>query len=625
MQRALAILLIAAFWLGAAALLYGVHAYTPEMAITQAEFLASDQADLPRSDDPAWQSVRLPHVWTDSDDLAGLRYGWYRLAIDPVAARAVDGPVGAVLLWNISMNARAYLNGTWLGDGGSMEDPIARNQFRPLLFKVREESTAGKDELLILLRGMPPGEGFMGPIVTGPTAELEGLYRLRHGLKVSFLHLGAMLIAAIALPMAFLGLWRPHDSVYGWFASFGILFAANIAIFTSRDVSLPAPLWEWLFAASINTSLVALLLFVHRFLNIHRPRLERILWLIWAVAAVALAGIAWFQPEAVYFWSRRVWITASVLMSVYPAMLILLVYWQRLRDSGFVLMLAGTLMLLLGVHDALSVNHWWVDPMQGYWTHYAVPLTFLIFSYILLQRFDAALHESESLNRDLEHRVRDKQREIEAKHAELRTVEEQRTLATERERILRDMHDGLGGTLVSTISRLESEGKQHSHVAESLRSVLNDLRLMLFSLEPGDRALRAELAMLRERLAAQASDAGLEFDWTINNLDDSLTLGRRGSLQLMRIIQEAFTNTVKHAQASRFRVLLTGQTGGKVHLELADDGCGFDPQAAGRRGYGLNSMRARAERIGSALRVESDAGGTRVQLEFSADGRRSAQ
>lgn len=72
-------------------------------------------------------------------------------------------------------------------------------------------------------------------------------------------------------------------------------------------------------------------------------------------------------------------------------------------------------------------------------------------------------------------------------------------------------------------------------------------------------------------------------------------------------------------------MLLSGLAEGKVHLELADDGCGFDPRAAGRRGYGLNSMRARAERIGSALRVESDAGGTRVQLEFSADGRRSAQ
>ena len=402
MKRALTMGLIASFWLGAAALLHGLHGYTPEPSITTAAFLASDTAEPPQADDPEWRSVQLPHIWSEHPRLARLQYGWYRLAVDPVGGRTADGPVGAVLLWNISMNARAFLNGVWLGDGGPMGDPVARNQFRPLLFKIREESTAGGDELLILLRGMPPGEGFMGPVVTGPTAELESLYRLRHVLKVTFLHLGAMLIAAIALPMAVLGIWRPHDSVYGWFATFGILFAAHTAVITIRDVGFSEPLWEWLFAASVNTSLVALLVFVHRFLNIQRPRLEKGLWMLWAVSATGVAAIAWVQPDAVYFWSRRVWITGSVLMSVYPALLILMVYWRRLGDSGFVLMLAGTLMALLGVRDALAMNQWWVDPMQGFWTHYTVPFTFLVFSYILLQRFDEALQESESLNRELE-------------------------------------------------------------------------------------------------------------------------------------------------------------------------------------------------------------------------------
>jgi signal transduction histidine kinase len=82
---------------------------------------------------------------------------------------------------------------------------------------------------------------------------------------------------------------------------------------------------------------------------------------------------------------------------------------------------------------------------------------------------------------------------------------------------------------------------------------------------------------------------------------------------LLRIGQEAATNTLKHAQARRLRVALSA-TADEVRLEVSDDGHGFDPAASADGGFGLLGMRERAERHGGTLEVNSQPGsGTTVR------------
>jgi signal transduction histidine kinase len=88
---------------------------------------------------------------------------------------------------------------------------------------------------------------------------------------------------------------------------------------------------------------------------------------------------------------------------------------------------------------------------------------------------------------------------------------------------------------------------------------------------------------------------------------------------LLRIVTEATTNAVRHSGASEVSLSLTG--GEPLVLRIADDGAGFQPDAAGRElysGYGLTSMRERAERAGGLLRVRSDPGqGTVVEVSIA--------
>ena len=83
---------------------------------------------------------------------------------------------------------------------------------------------------------------------------------------------------------------------------------------------------------------------------------------------------------------------------------------------------------------------------------------------------------------------------------------------------------------------------------------------------------------------------------------------------LLRIVREAVTNTARHAKASEVTVSLMQD--GRLELRISDNGVGFDPAAPGRDwGFGLGSMRERAQAIGGQLEIRSEEGkGTQVQV-----------
>ena len=86
---------------------------------------------------------------------------------------------------------------------------------------------------------------------------------------------------------------------------------------------------------------------------------------------------------------------------------------------------------------------------------------------------------------------------------------------------------------------------------------------------------------------------------------------------LYRIAQEALNNILRHAQASLVCISLQ-QSGGRVRLEIRDDGVGFDAKAKMSQGYGLRGMRERAEQLGGSFDLQSKpTGGTMIIVEVT--------
>jgi signal transduction histidine kinase len=144
-----------------------------------------------------------------------------------------------------------------------------------------------------------------------------------------------------------------------------------------------------------------------------------------------------------------------------------------------------------------------------------------------------------------------------------------------------------------------------AELATAVRDALDDMRLMIDSLEPVDDDLNAVLAMFHDRLAPRLRAAGVALHWEVELLPQVSGLTPARVLHVLRILQEAVTNAVRHGRSKTLRLTAahSGQANA-VRLVLRDDGCGFDTQAPGE-GRGLKNMRRRAELAGGAINVTS--------------------
>ena len=240
-----------------------------------------------------------------------------------------------------------------------------------------------------------------------------------------------------------------------------------------------------------------------------------------------------------------------------------------------------------------------------------------VMGWVLLRRTTEALDETRRLNGELARTVDQREAELHAAVERLRVAQIQRVLEAERQRLTRDMHDGLGSQLVQTLHLVRSAGPglDANAVAGMLDHALDELRFTLDSLEPMEGDLPTMLGMLRRRIEPALQGSGIALDWQVQPVPPVAGLEAQGVMHLFRCLQEAIANVVKHAQARRVTVR-TWYEAGRVGLSVTDNGVGLgrlNPEAwpAGR---GMAHMRLRAREMGAELRFEAAHPGTRVCL-----------
>jgi signal transduction histidine kinase len=611
-RKLFSVALIMGVWTSIYLLLWFLHMRAPTAGLVHADYQPAISTLQAEAASNGWRKVQLPHVW-DWPQANAKERGWYRIDFElPVVA---PEPY-AILLMQVSMGANLWLNGKPLTDDVRRTGSTGRNWFHPLLYEVPEGLLRqGNNQLTILARATSPGKGFLGKVYVDTTARLWPAYEARYFMKATLLHLSVVFLLAISAPMALLAYWRRDDDAYFWFAVAGLLFAGTISVMSLAALPMSSLVHDWIWTALLSSFMLVIMVTVHRLLDIRRSWTRYIIGGA-VLGNLVLALIAAHDEMLFHVLADRIWIPATILSGLYPAWLMMRKYWNEPRSSLFWLMISGTLLMVTGARDWLALG-WWISPVDGLYTFMISPVLFVTFFVMLLEQFHESRKEAESLNRELNARVIKKQAELERTYEELRRSEEQRLLADERERIQRDMHDGLGGTLVSTLAGLEMEGAKDSGAAQSLRSALDDLRLMIYSLDQNSGTLRSAMGMLRERIERLGEDAAMEIEWDMQALPTELSLERGATLQLMRIVQEAFTNCVKHASAKSFSLsvgALAKNGAAGVQVVMRDTGRGFDPDRIKSAGYGLSNMRVRAQKIGGQLDFGVAEPGTRITL-----------
>lgn len=199
--------------------------------------------------------------------------------------------------------------------------------------------------------------------------------------------------------------------------------------------------------------------------------------------------------------------------------------------------------------------------------------------------------------------VHDREKQLLVRHAALE----------ERQRIVRDMHDGVGGNLLGLQMQLRHGQPTLERVEEQVSASLADLRLMVDALDAPEATLSEVLMGFERRLREHLQGAGIALGFDVVLGDRDPVLGTRVSLHLLRILQEAVSNACRHGRPRHLKVA-AGDTDGNVLLSVTDDGGGFAKDV--QVGRGLASMRARAADIGARIAIESTPAGTEVRLQL---------
>jgi signal transduction histidine kinase len=216
-------------------------------------------------------------------------------------------------------------------------------------------------------------------------------------------------------------------------------------------------------------------------------------------------------------------------------------------------------------------------------------------------------------------RIAAEQAKLVAEQAEqIERQAEWQAVVEERKRFTRDIHDGIGGQLVSLLWRVRYETVPAEELASELESGIADLRLVADALDEGPVSLSVALWNFSVRARQQLDAASITFTWELPSDFDVDWHDARRVLSLYRMLQECVTNVVRHAKAKhlfiRFKQILYVE---KPYIEviIEDDGIGFNPTER-PSGRGLTNLKTRTEKMQGTIKIRPAPSGTGTQIQL---------
>ncbi|MET3179483.1 UNVERIFIED_ORG: signal transduction histidine kinase [Variovorax guangxiensis] len=459
----------------------------------------------------------------------------------------------------------------------------------------------------------------LSQVVVGPAATVRNeLFESANAWRFT----GSVLLMAFSLIVGgiALALWltqldvdaggvQRRVGIYLWAALAEIFWAARMVDGLIAEPPLSWGPWGVLMAACYAGWAAASMMFVYHLAGWANERGHR--WVRWPVAGIVV-GTVIFSALSLQR-DEPAWFTGWLAVElVFVAAFVGAFAVATLRNpNDDRLLMAGAALVTV----ALAARDWLVIRLsdaygETTWVRYSSVFFGAVLLLIVLRRFRAATLQARGSVAALAERVAQRERELAATYAELEAAAQVQARTHERERILREMHDGVGSHISSAIRQLQSGQSSSGDLLRTLRDSLDQLKLQIDSihLPPGD--VGALLAAARYRLEPRLASAGIEFEWAVDEVEPVAGLDAHGMRQLQFLLFEAISNVLQHAEATvlRFEAGMQGKT---VQLRVIDNGKGFD--AAKHR---PRSLAERSGAIGARLTVESRPGRTVVQLEF---------
>lgn len=560
------------------------------LEFAQADFaFASPQAhavaELP------WQTVALPDRWRETHP-GEHGTGWYRLQFN---RQALGAGIQAIYIPHASVNATVLLNGHEVGRTGGDIEPLARTWNHPRLYLLPPTYLRdGTNTVLVRVQGHPYTQASLYPPKLGAEATLRAEYEQAYFWRITLNQIATLLITAVSLLMLSLWLRRRKDVAYGYLALSAMVWSLQSTNLFVLQPPVATAQWEIFVNASFQIFSALLLLSMLRFVGLRWQPLNRALGLSCVVSPLAMVLV-----DAEHFLQ---WTAVAHMFTLAATLAVLaMLTWSAIRRANAdarLLLVVLCAIALFALHDWLlhskhifpSLLLHWV-PGDMYLLQYSAPFIFLAIGWVMTVRFVRILNEFEALSLELDERVQAKSAQLEASFARLKQLERERAAQEERERIHSDLHDDVGAKLLTLVYRAPTP--EHADLA---RAALQELRDVVSSPTTPDQALEYALGDWRSECEQRLGSVGISLQWQHDPHLEQLRLEPQQCVNLGRILREAISNAIRHAQASQVQVQLLWADGA-VHLHIIDNG-NATAQVLQRQGRGTRSMTARALALG---------------------------
>ncbi|MHA6195113.1 sensor histidine kinase [Pseudomonas wadenswilerensis] len=551
-----------------------------------------------------WQPVKLPDLW--QRHWPGF-FGpaWYRLDWQ-------SGCQGQLLALNIDrmvMAAEVWLNDDLLWRDEHMAEPLSRSWNLPRYWLLPGARQHGGNTLWFRLVGTAHAAPGLGTVRVDEVEQVWPEYRAQMLQQRELIFI--CLLMSLVLGLLFLTFWlfRRQERAFGWFAAASLLWSLGILnmLVTSSWPFDSGEAWDRLSLLALSLYCPAFCMFVWSFGGMRFVRFERLVWA--SAALLCLASLLVPDQD----------LSALQRISAFSLRLILFVVclqllWRAFRVRDLYLILLGVGIAGLSVYEFMALTG--LLGLKGIYALLSAPLMSILMFFILATRFSNSLLRIERFNDELRATVDITRAELTQTLQREHELEADNIRLSERLRLTHDLHDGLGSSLMRSITRMEhGDGLKDNQFLSVLKTLRSDLRDVIdgTSAVPVWQSPHEWLAPLRRRFIDLFDDLGILSHWCLPEQWPCQCTPQQ-LLGLTRFVEEALTNVLKHAAATRLEVGVQADQHRGLCVWVSDNGRGFDVDSvlAQGTGVGMSSMRMRIERMGGHLRIESRPGETRL-------------
>lgn len=471
--------------------------------------------------------------------------------------------------------------------------------------------TPGTPHILqIAIGAAPMRRATLSAIVIGRQDLVRSLYLKEDAadwISVTLLSAAALLLGLLALSLW----WFSRERFFLAFAFGALMWIPRISDSLFDTPILQWPAWGGLLlvtatAYNLNSAWLAREIMGQRF----QWTLRLAVAAFPVLAALALVGIVWHDALAFQVW-RGSLLFFGCLMTL---SLLREVWIDTARQKR---LFAAAMLVAIGGGMVDWVYNRFVGALYGAapFSRLGFVLLAVFMAWYVGTRFTESLRSKQDANRHLQQEVADVTAQLSASYEYAKQAEHKAAIASERQRIMRDIHDGLGSRLIDVVGHLRQPMANTEMALLEAQLALDELRLTVDSMTGAVGDVGTVLGTLRHRLLKRFEGAGLLLHWQVDRLPQmaSLTPATVRNLQLLML--ECLSNIIQHARATEVTVRAYGE-GETIVIAVTDNGIGFEP-AATTGGRGMDSMRVRASQMRGSLVVTSAPGrGASMELRL---------